>query len=257
MAVELVDEPEISENIFFPNLPATTAVLSAVQEPLTYRAFLWFLASARGGQILTKVRSQRYNKNNDEFRHIAAGRIFEELAGHYILDQRNHGQTALSLIGSNEIVDIYKTIFPQSIVNDAYGLLKSIIGVTLPDLMLIRESRRSFQVQSFYEVKLGVHEERFMKQMQMYRQENLKDIFIVCSHDKDLSMKIFHQAISQVHRGLRGSFKPLVFSPSSDFKCVIPSDLSVPFWGGSTIPLPITASEFGRVTGAILEDCLK
>lgn len=239
-------------------LPCTSKTLERLNAQ-SQELLLEFLTSSKAAEILRIA--QNFEPTSpaelDDFTNVFVGRFFEELAASHISNKRNGKSRPLTIITSGELVDIYALLFPEAKVENSYDLLKNIDGITTPDLLEIQECAKTSQVKTYCEVKLGIHNPQFRKQLHQYaRKDYLKEIFFICGHDPQISSESFYRVLRSVKPEFGNSaLKPLVFSPKPVLKYIVPVGVTIPAWNGPIIEIPISTQDIGHIGNAIFIDC--
>lgn len=254
--VELLNKPGTNASRPTTLLPCTSKTLERLNAQ-SQELFWEFLTSSKAAEILSVVQNFKSTSPAElhDFTNVFVGRVFEELAASYISSKRNGQSRPATIITSGELVDIYARLFHEAKVQNSYGLLKNIEGVTTPDLLEIQECAKTFQAQAYYEVTLGIHDPKFRKQLHHYtRKDYLRENFFICGDDPQISSESFYRVLRRVKPEFgNNTLKPLVFSPKPVLKYILPAGLDIP-WNGPIIEIPISTQDIGKISNAIFKD---
>lgn len=244
IANEKTDLARDSESLFHETFDQMENV-----SPIGAELFYEFLHSPIAMQLAGLIWDHHHSPlaNKGDLERDLAGRVFEELA---FIHLQSKLKEHLRLLTPDETFQLFDYCHFPRIKSSNNQLNKGIAGITVPDGLIIRDAKKTWQVIGVCEYKLG--------EANLYHQKQIK----AYTHRKGITsdLALSYQPWSKKLGGLVSAFngnpetKPLQLHPQGKLIYGVPQD-STSSWPGKRIPIPLTKKEFGEVVHAFYRDC--
>lgn len=213
------------------------------QEAVLWESFVNFVPLTEFGYALSSA-----NKPNKaalkRFDTQLAGQLFELLAHFYLSQESNPTRTLLSPR------ETFSVLTRATVEVPPFGESLSVMGFSMADGMLLKQTSKAWQVDRLYEYKAARDISRIQAQMRQYRHRN--SVFGgVPVYGNALSLSL-GRALHETRPDLPAL--PMITNPKMKISLVVPSDLES-VWP-QAISIPVSFWGLGQVFEGVITDSM-
>lgn len=177
------------------------------------------------------------------------GRVCEDVVA---VVKNGRGNTGDLVMDSHQLVRIIAKALPVEIISNFGGLQESIRGMSIPDLMVLGESRASWQIIEIIESKVtpDMYNWRLRSQVTTFKNRRLFAGNLNIDHQG--GQEWFGKQVADLFQVIE---KPVKIHPKCKIVLAGPHN-TFGDWGGRKIPLPISRDEMFQISENMLSDVI-
>lgn len=213
----------------------------------------WYLGSNECLKVVEILEGYFNDGPKDKFveiRNGLVGRVTEDLA--LIIAGSKIRSSQPLILNSENLVNVVAKISGRKIISHRGGLQTTIMGVTLSDIAVLDEGRRSWQITKIVECKLkpNLFDRRLRRQLSGYRSHGYleRDFYLQEQSDQNK----FGKLLSDI---FKVDPKPVKLHPKLKVVLAGPKG-SLGDWGGQKIEIPLTRDQLVDMADNILSDAV-
>lgn len=207
-----------------------------------------FLLSEKGQNIIKRSKS---GINSEDDRR-SAGILFEHIGFKWMESQMVNDEV---LFSPENVFELLRLLYPDAKVEYHGGFNPSLIGISVPDGLIIKEGPKSLKISSIIEYK-NVSKKSWRSYVQIREQARhyRPDVFAKELEDERIS-RIMGEAVHEMHNGLNS--KPLIVDPNLKLIYVIPEDSSLRINNTIVKHAPVTRQQLFNMKEVLFKNALR
>ncbi len=215
--------------------------------------FLMFFQTPQAKNILQItadfILSHQAEELKDYKQHLA-GRVFDELTAIHLQTIFGPKYTILT---ARDFVELYGCIDNRTQVISHNGILDEITGVSIPDILKLRNAEKTWQIEKVYECKLkAMIDFDYIHSRYYHWPHGLSRLLHFDNSHPGTSSKKLGEQLNMAFPNLEN--KPVMIHPKAKFEFAIPNNAKVR-GDHLHIIIPLHTLTFGQTLQAIMEDC--